>query len=402
MATLHPFKAWHPDPQNVEEVACVPYDVINTKEARSLASGKPKSFLHVVRPEIDLPEGTDLHDEAVYRTGAANLNQFMDEGILKQDDQECVYIYKLIRNKRTQTGIFACLSVDDYDNEVILKHELTRPAKEDDRTRHIVTQQAHAEPVMITYNDDNRLQELMDDAMKKNPFFNFEAPDGVTHKLWRVPNAADFVEAFEAIPRLYIADGHHRCKSASRAAEKMRKENPNHTGREEYNFFPAVVFPMSDMDILAYNRIIHSVPDNFLQTLTDHFGIKPAHDPIPAKKGDIRIFIDERWFRMTLPVDENPTAVEQLDVYRLQEFLLKPLLNITDVRRDENISFVGGIRGTQELEKLVTKGDAEMAISMYPTGIEELIQVSDEKLLMPPKSTWFEPKLRSGLLVHTF
>ncbi|HET6528792.1 MAG TPA: DUF1015 family protein, partial [Balneolaceae bacterium] len=259
-----------------------------------------------------------------------------------------------------------------------------------------------AEPVMITYKDDERLQELMDDAMKKSPLFNFEAPDGVTHKLWRIPETADFVEAFETIPNLYIADGHHRCKSASRAAEKMRENNPNQTGRDEYNFFPAVVFPMSDMNILAYNRIIHSVPDNFLQSLNDHFNIKPATDPIPSKKGDIRIFIEGQWFGMTLPVDENPTAVQQLDVYRLQEFLLNPLLNIIDVRRDENISFVGGSRGTLELENLVTEGEAEMGVSMYPTGIEELVRVSDERLLMPPKSTWFEPKLRSGLLVHSF
>ncbi|HEX6981869.1 MAG TPA: DUF1015 domain-containing protein [Balneolaceae bacterium] len=402
MAVLHPFKAWHTDPENVKEVACVPYDVISENEARSLAAGKPKSFLHVVRPEIDLPEKTDLHDAVVYKKGTENLNRFMDEGILKQDGEECIYIYQLIRNEQTQTGIFACLSVDDYDNEVILKHELTRPVKEDDRTKHILTQQAHAEPVMITYKDDDRLQKLMADAVKEKPLFDFEAADGVVHKLWRIPKTTDFVETFKAIPNLYIADGHHRCKSASRAAGEMRKKNPGHTGQEEYNFFPAVVFPMSDMNILAYNRIVHSVPDNFLQALTDNFNLEPADDPKPSKKGDIRIFIDEQWFGMTLPVDGNPTAVEQLDVYRLQEFLLKPLLDITDVRRDENISFVGGIRGTQELEKRVNKGDADMAISMYPTSIEELLQVSDEKLLMPPKSTWFEPKLRSGLLVHTF
>jgi uncharacterized protein (DUF1015 family) len=349
-----------------------------------------------------LAEDTDLHDETVYKKGAENLTKFIEEKILAQDSEECIYIYQLIKNERTQTGIFACLSVEDYDNEVILKHELTRPIKEDDRTKHILTQQAHAEPVMITCKDNNRLQNLIEDAIQENPMFNFDAIDGVTHKLWRINNTDAFVEVFQTVPNLYIADGHHRCKSASRAAEEMCNENPDHDGREEYNFFPAVVFPMSDMNILAYNRLIHSVPNNFMQTLKETFQLKATDIPQPSQKGDIRIFIDGQWLGMTLPVDDNPTAVEQLDVYRLQEFLLKPLLNITDVRRDENISFVGGIRGTQELEKRVKEGDAQMAISMYPTGIEELVQVSDEKQLMPPKSTWFEPKLRSGLLVHTF
>lgn len=402
MAELHPFKAWHPDPENVEKVACVPYDVISEDEARSLAEGNPKSFLHVIRPEIDLPKDTGLHDDAVYKKGAENLKQFITDEILKQDEEECVFVYQLIRNERTQTGIFACLSVDDYDDEVILKHELTRPVKEDDRTRHILTQQAHAEPVMITYKDDTDIQKLTAEAIKRDPLFNFEAFDGVFHKLWRIPKTDNFVKAFKAVPNLYIADGHHRCKSASRAAAEKREANPNHTGQEEYNFFPAVVFPMSDMNILAYNRVIHSVPDNFLQTLYDNFDLKPEADPRPFQKGDIRIFIDGRWFGMTLPVADNPTEAEQLDVYRLQEFLLKPFLNITDPRRDENISFVGGIRGTQELEKRVNNGEADMAISMYPTSIEELVKVSDEGLLMPPKSTWFVPKLRSGLLVHTF
>ncbi len=402
MATLHPFKAWRPAPENVKEIACVPYDVVDVDEARTLAEGKPKSFLHVVRPEIDLPEGTDPHADNVYKQGAENLAKFLSNGTLEQEEEAHVYVYQLIRNDRPQTGIFACVSVDDYDNDVILKHELTRPAKEDDRTRHILTQQAHAEPVMMTYKDDDRTEELITQTTQQEPLFHFKAPDGVVHKLWKAEQTEAFVDAFEAIPNLYIADGHHRCKSASRAAKQKRKENPDHTGTEEYNFFPAVIFPMSNMKILSYNRVVHSIPDNFLDTLQKNFELTSGTDAQPSKKGTIRIYLNGNWFGMTLPVEDNPSSVGKLDVYRLQEFLLSPLLDITDPRRDENISFVGGIRGTDELEKRVDSGNADLAISMYPTSIEELVAVSDEGLLMPPKSTWFEPKLRSGLLVHTF
>lgn len=402
MATLHPFKAWHPDPENVEEIACVPYDVVSAKEARTLAKGKPKSFLHVVRPEIDLPKGTDPHADSVYKKGAENLKEFLTNGTLKQDNQNHIYIYQLVRNGRTQTGIFACVSVEDYDNEVILKHELTRPDKEDDRTRHILTQQAHAEPVMMTYKDNKRAEELINKTVQKDPLFDFEASDGVIHRIWKTDNNKEFVETFKEVSNLYIADGHHRCKSASRAAEQKRSEDTAHTGNEEYNFFPAVVFPMSNMNILAYNRVVHSIPDNFLDTLRESFKLIAGAAPKPVEKGNISIYLNGKWYSMKLPIDEQPTSVEKLDVHRLQEFLLSPLLDITDPRRDENISFVGGIRGTEELEKLVNSGKADLAISMYPTAIEELVEVSDEGLLMPPKSTWFEPKLRSGLLVHTF
>lgn len=402
MAHLHPFKAWRPDPQHVEQIACVPYDVINVKEARTLAEGKPNSFLHVIRPEIDLPEDVDPYDDAVYEKGAENLSQLLSDNILQQEEEPSIYIYRLIWKGRPQTGIFSCVSVQDYNDEVILKHELTRPTKEDDRTRHITTQQAHAEPVMVTFKDDDKTQQLIDKAVREDPMYDFVASDGVTHQLWKVEETAPFEKAFENIPKLYIADGHHRCKSASRAAAEEMEKNDNHTGTEEYNFFPAVVFPMSDMRILAYNRIIHDVPDDFLSQLREQFDLTAGAGPKPSKKGDLSIYIDGTWYAATLPVTENPNSVEKLDVHRLQEFLLDPMLDISDPRRDKNISFVGGIRGTEELEQLVDEGEAGMAVSMYPTSIEELIDVSDEGLLMPPKSTWFEPKLRSGLLVHTF
>ncbi|MFH5833563.1 DUF1015 domain-containing protein [Halalkalibaculum sp. DA3122] len=403
MAIIHPFKAWRPRPEKLNEVACVPYDVINTEEARSLAEGKPDSFLHVIRPEIDLPEGTSYNDEEVYEKGAENLARILESDLMTQEKDETLYIYRLIREGRSQTGIFTCVSVEDYDNEVILKHELTRPAKEDDRTRHILTQSAHAEPVMMTFKDTEGIasesEEIMDSS---EPIYDFTADDGVQHTIWKVPDPEAFVDSFGAIPHLYIADGHHRCKSASRAAEQMKKLNSHHTGKEEYNFFPAVLFPMDQMKILAYNRIIYTVPDSFLAALKKRFELVEEADPTPAEKGAISIYHGGTWYGMRLPEVPEANSVEQLDVHRLQAFILEPMLDISDQRRDENISFVGGIRGTEELERLVDSGKADLAISMYPTDIEELVEVSDEGLLMPPKSTWFEPKLRSGLLIHTF
>ncbi len=403
MAVIHPFKAWRPTTDSVKEVACVPYDVISSEEARKLAAGKPKSFLHVIRPEIDLPKNIDFNDDRVYQKGAENLKRFISNNILQQEKDPAVYVYRLIMDGRTQTGIFTCVSVEDYDNEVILKHELTRPVKEDDRTRHILTQSAHAEPVMMTYKDDQSIDKLVNDTMdSREPIFDFKAEDGVQHTVWKSSISDDVAEAFGAVEHLYIADGHHRCKSASRAAEQKREKNKNHTGNEEYNFFPAVLFPMSQMEILAYNRIVHSVPRDFADRLKNNFEVTGQAPSKPENKGEVSVYIDGKWFGLTLPVSDSPNSVEKLDAHRLQSFILQPMLGINDPRRDENISFVGGIRGTKELEERVDSGRAEAAFSMYPTSIEELVAVSDEGMLMPPKSTWFEPKLRSGLLVHTF
>ncbi len=403
MAVVHPFKAWRPTRDNVKEVACVPYDVISVEEARKLASGKPKSFLHVIRPEIDLPENISFNDDRVYKKGAENLKRFISNDILRQENDHSIYVYRLIWEGRSQTGVFTCVSVDDYDSEVILKHELTRPVKEDDRTRHILTQSAHAEPVMMTYKDHSSLDELTNKTIEsQDPIFDFTAEDSVQHTLWKVNKTSGFVDGFDEVEKLYIADGHHRCKSASRAAAEKRENSKNHTGKEEYNFFPAVLFPMSQMEILAYNRIVYSVPDNFIDQLNEQLESLENAAPQPSNKGEISVYIDGKWLGFKLPVAEQPNSVEKLDAHRLQSFVLQPVLGINDPRRDDNISFVGGIRGTGELEKLVDSGNAAAAFSMYPTSIDELVEVSDEGMLMPPKSTWFEPKLRSGLLVHTF
>lgn len=398
MAVLHPFKALRPVPEKAHEVACVPYDVINSEEARLLAEDKPLSFLHVIRPEIDLPEATDEHAKEVYERGAENLRSYRHSPYAIVEDQPGVYVYRLIMNGRAQTGIFACVSTMDYDENIILKHELTRPVKEDDRTRHILEQQAHAEPVMLTFRDDPAVRQYMDSAIGTTPLYDILADDGIRHTIWKSSMPRELVDAFADIPRLYVADGHHRCKAASRAAEQL--SGPIHS---ESRYFPAVLFPMSDMAIMAYNRIIKNLPskpDAFLAQLKEQFDVHPHVHPVPEKKGDICLLLDNVWYGMTLPNGQSTDPVSILDVERLSRSILEPMLGIADQRRDANIDFVGGIRGTAELERLVRSGVAQMAISMYPTSIDELVSVSDAGLLMPPKSTWFEPKLRSGLLVH--
>lgn len=398
MAILHPFRALRPVPEKASEVACVPYDVINTQEARLLAQGKPGSFLHVIRPEIDLPEGVDEHADEVYARGATNLRKFAAGSDTIQEMDPSLYVYRLIMDGRSQTGIFGCVAVSDYDNDVILKHELTRPVKEDDRTRHIIEQQAHAEPVMLTFKDDPAVAAIIQLTTATDPLYDLTAVDDVRHTIWRVKDTSGLVGLFAGIEKLYVADGHHRCKAASRVAEQV-------SDRPEAAFFPAVLFPMGDMAILAYNRIVKSLPggpEAFLEQLKQRFALKPAESPVPSDKGDIRIYICGSWYAMTLPATAGEAIVNDLDVSRLSEHILAPMLGITDPRTDPNIDFVGGIRGSGELEKRVDQGEAELAISMHPTSIQELVDVSDAGLLMPPKSTWFEPKLRSGLLVHLF
>lgn len=407
MATLHPFRAQRPQPDAAPEVASVPYDVVSVDEARALAAGNPKSFLHVVRPEINLPPGTDEHAGAVYEQGAKNLRKYVEADYTVREDAPSLYVYRLVMDGRAQTGLFGCVSVAEYDNDTILRHEKTRPAKEDDRTRHILTQRAHAEPVMLTFRDVERMNTLLDAAQDKEPLFDFTAEDGVQHTIWRVEQPNDLVASFAEVPVLYIADGHHRCKASSRAASELRaQEDGGEETEPEYAFFPAVLFPMSEMHIMAYNRIVHELPGDpatFLAQLAERMDlIRNVDDPVPPEKGTVCFYLDGTWHRAVLPPTVRDTVADELDVARLSEHVLEPLLDITDVRRDPNIDFVGGIRGTDELEERVDEGRAALAVSMYPTSIEELIAVSDAGLLMPPKSTWFEPKLRSGLLVHLF
>lgn len=400
MATMHPFRALRPVPEKAEEVACVPYDVINTKEARQLAAGRPLSFLHIIRPEIDLAEGIDEHDDAVYEQGAKNLEAYRQSSSSVQDSSPGLYVYRLIMDGRSQTGVYGCVSVADYDQNTILKHEKTRPDKEADRTRHIVTQQAHAEPVMMTFRDHGEIQDIIEEAQETKPLYDFTALDGVQHTVWQVSDTESLVEAFEELDELYIADGHHRCKAASLAAQQVGQ---NGYAGIEHAYFPAVLFPMSEMAILAYNRIVYQLPGGsaaFLTALRAAMDVEETDVPVPRQAGQICLYLDGKWYQASLPVTKRSTVADTLDVARLSEHVLEPLLQIMDPRTDSNIYFVGGIRGTEELERIVNAGEAELAISMFPTSIQELVDVSDAGLLMPPKSTWFEPKLRSGLLVH--
>ncbi len=400
MITIKPFKAWRPAPGRVEQIACVPYDVIDTSEAKQLAEGRADSFLHVIRPEIDLPEGTDLYSDIVYDTGADNLHNMQKNEVLIQDSTPQLYLYQQQMGTHTQTGIFAGVSVKDYDENRILKHELTRPDKEDDRTRHILTQRAHAEPVMLTYKTDEQITWLTNKVLSAyDPIYAFTASDNVIHRVWQIPDPKPFIEAFSSIESLYVADGHHRCKSASRVAEKLREGD---YGQDEFEFFPAVIIPMDEMRILPYNRVVKNAPTDFLEKIQQSFNLEYPANPAPERRGRISLYIDGKWYGIHLPEESSGEIVDQLDVSRLHKHILLPLLGIENQRTDPNLSFVGGIRGTEELERIVDQGKAELAISMYPTSVEELMSVADNHQLMPPKSTWFEPKLRSGLLVHTF
>lgn len=404
MANLHSFRALRPAPERAAEVACVPYDVIDAEEARELASGKPLSFLHVVRPEIDLPEDVDEYAPEVYAKGAENLRAFAASDATVVEEAPSIYIYRLVMDGRPQTGIFSCVAVQEYDDDHILRHEKTRPAKEEDRTRHILTQRAHAEPVMLTYRDSDAVGALIRSEEEADPLFDFTTEDGVRHTLWRVADAGPLVDAFSDVAPLYVADGHHRCKAASRAAAEIRGDAGE--GSPEAEFFPAVLFPMSEMRILAYNRIVRELPVTpaaFLDTLAARLDVRvDSGEKVPPEAGVVCLYLNGRWHTMKLPDTYGDGIADELDVARLSEHVLEPELGISDPRRDANLDFVGGIRGTDELERLVDEGKAELAISMYPTSIEELLAVSDAGVLMPPKSTWFEPKLRSGLLVHLF
>lgn len=404
MAIIHPFRGWRPTPEKAAGISSVPYDVISASEAADLAKGKEESFLHVIRPEIDLPEGTPFHADEVYEKGAENLKKLLQSPNMKQDSKSSLYIYQLETSKRKQTGLFACVSVEDYDNDVILKHELTRPDKEDDRTRHILTQEAHAEPVMLTFKDEKgSVTDLMEKTMRFSaPEIEFQAEGGVWHRIWSVSSPADVVEEFVSIPKLYVADGHHRCKSASRASEELHKTDTTPLGEAEYDYFPAVLFPIDQMEILPYNRVIKRVDEEQFLQLKEKFTLRDGAEPSPKRKGEISIYYKGTWYGVILPEPSGSDAVSRLDVHLLQQEILSPIFGIENPRTDPNIDFVGGIRGTGELEKRVDSGEADLAISTYATAIEELVQVSDEGQLMPPKSTWFEPKIRSGLIIHTF
>jgi uncharacterized protein (DUF1015 family) len=409
MIRIRPISCGRPPKALAAKVASVPYDVVDTREARELAAGNPVSFLHVCRPEIDLPEGTDPYADAVYRKGRENLDRFYAEGTLREDPVPRFFVYRQTWRGRKQDGLVAGCSVDDYDGDVIKKHEKTRPDKENDRVKHLVTQSAHAEPVFLTYRAVPAVDAKVAEVTAGDPEFDFEAPDGVRHTLWLVPVAADdfFAGAFARIPALYVADGHHRCASASRARAALRAENPVLAPDHPVNWFPAAIFPDRELAILPYNRVVRDLggkaPDSFLAAVGGAFRVRAGAGPEPARKGDFRMFFGGAWHALEpiAPVDLRD-PIGSLDVSVLQDRLLGPVLGIGDPRTDKRIDFVGGIRGTKELEARVTAGRDAVAFSMFPTTLAELLAIADAGATMPPKSTWFEPKLRSGLFVHRF
>ncbi len=407
MAIIRPFNALRPAPERAPQVAAVPYDVVNTEEARALASGNPYSFLHVSRPEIDLPDGTPIYSDEVYAKAVTNFDQLKKEAPLEQEAEPSLYLYRLIMGNHKQIGVVACCSVDEYDRDIIKKHERTRRDKEDDRTRHIMVLRAQTGPVFLTYRAQPAIDSLVTEVLKQNdPLYDFVANDHIRHTTWRIPNSDAFVKAFADVPFLYIADGHHRAASASRARAELKEHGFSFIGNEEYNFFQCVLFPDNQLQILPYNRIVRDLngmsPADFLTRVREAFAVNDTTPPSPKERGHWSMYLDGRWFGLALP-DNAPRpegVVESLDVSILQDRLLERILGIKDVRTDKRIDFVGGIRGTEELEKLVNTGKAAVAFSVYPTSMDDLLRVSDTGEIMPPKSTWFEPKLRDGLLIH--
>ena len=414
MAIVKPFNALRPQKENAHIIASVPYDVVNREEAKELVANNDLSFLKVTRSEIDLPDDVNPYAKEVYEKAKENIAKLKKNGPLNEDDKAHFYLYRLVMDGRAQVGIAATFAVDDYDNDIILKHEKTRKVKEDDRTNHIVTTETQTGIVFLTYRGADAINKPVNKTIDETePEYDFTSPDGIQHTVWLLPDEYNnsLIEEFGKQDEIYVADGHHRAKSASRAREEKRNSNQNHTGDEEYNYFIAVVFPADQLKILPYNRIVFDLnnydKNGFFSKVKENFKIEKTGIKEPSAKRSFGMYIDNQWFSLkpkdsTLSkIDAAASVGEKLDVSILQNFLLNPILGIEDQRTSNRIDFIGGIRGTQELEKLVNGGKAALAFSMYPVSVDDLMNISDAGEVMPPKSTWFEPKLRDGLLSHT-
>ncbi len=410
MATVKPFKGYRPA-DKAEQIACPPYDVINSEEARAMAAGNALSFLHVEKPEIDLPPTVDLYAPQVYAKGKENLERFIKDGILKQDEKPCFYIYAQTMNGRTQYGLVAAVSAEEYDKAIIRRHELTRKDKEEDRTRHVDTLSATTGPVFLTYPDNAEMNKTVAEICSGKPVYKFTTADGIGHTLWIVSDDSvikNITSIFAKLPVLYIADGHHRSASAANVARKRKAANPNHTGQESYNFFQAVIFPSSQLYIMDYNRLVKDLnglsQEQFIEKVSEKFTVSCSGHAKPTARHQFGMYLGGKWYTLTAKAGtfDEQAPVESLDVSILQNNLLALVLGIGDPRTDKRINFVGGIRGLDELKKRVDGGAYQVAFSMYPTSIGELMKVADARLIMPPKSTWFEPKLRSGLIIYKY
>ena len=409
MAIVKPFQCVRPNREEAKLVAALPYDVYNRKEAYEVTASNSKSFLNIDRPETQFSDDVDIYDDRVYEKAAALLKDFMKEGILNMDSEKAYYVYELVMDGRSQTGIVACSSIDDYTNGVIKKHENTREEKELDRIRHVDTTDAQTGPIFLAYRSNEEMNHLVETIKRKDPVYDFVSDDGISHRVWKAADL-DTVQKIEKsflnIPATYIADGHHRAASAVKVGLKRRKETPEYTGEEEFNYFLSVLFPDEQLMILPYNRVVKDLngltEDEFLTKLEKDFVISSVGKEAfrPFKKGTFGMYLNKNWYCLKAKeglIQNDP--VKDLDVSVLQDNLLGPTLGIGDPRTDKRIDFIGGIRGLKELERRCEE-DMMVAFSMYPTSIEELFSVADAGLLMPPKSTWFEPKLRSGLFIH--
>ncbi len=402
---INPFKAWRPAEGKAGDVASVPYDVVNTQQAAALAEGNPSSFLHVVRAEIDLPPETGAYDDEVYAKANENLQKMMADGTLIREKTPCFYLYSQQMGDHLQYGIVAGCHIEDYENGLIKIHEKTRKVKEQDRTRYVDELNANTGPVFLTCKDSDLVTKMMEQVTATEPLYKFTAPDGIIHTVWKIEAVGAFAAAFTEVPAFYVADGHHRSASAAAVGRTRREANPDHDGTEPYNWFLAVIFPETQLKVLPYNRVVLSLgsqtADEFTAKLSDIFDISYNELSMPEQSGSVCMYIDGKWSTLT-PKEAIPSdPVGALDVSVLQDRILAPMLGIDDPRESNRIDFVGGIHGTAELERRVNSGEAVVAFSLYPTTIEQLMDVADANLLMPPKSTWFEPKLRSGLLINT-
>ena len=412
MAVFKPFKALRPVEEYASRVAALPYDVMNSSEAREMVKGNPYSFLHVDKAEIDLEKGVDIYSDEVYKKAKENLEKLEKDGVMKQDEKKCFYIYRQIMNGREQTGLVGCASIDDYINNQIKKHELTRADKEADRIRHVDTCDANTGPIFLCYKECDEVEEIVANFKNNNsPVYDFNTEDGIANTVWVIEDEElnnKLSSLLESAGAFYIADGHHRCASAVNVGKKRREENPQYSGTEEFNFFLAVLFPAKTLAIMDYNRVVKDLngntKDEFINKIEDKFQVAKtdSKEPFsPKEKHTFGMYLDSEWYVLKAKsgtFDEND-PVERLDVSILQSNLLSPILSIGDPRTDKRIDFIGGIRGLKELERRV-KEDMTVAFSMYPTTLDDLMDIADANKIMPPKSTWFEPKLLSGLFIH--
>lgn len=411
MAKVKPFKGVRPPKAMVEEVASRPYDVLNSAEARAEAEGNPKSLYHIIKPEIDFEPGTDEHDPRVYDKAVENFYKFQENGWLVQDDKECYYLYAQTMDGRTQYGFVVGAWVPDYMEGRIKKHELTRRDKEEDRMKHVRCNNANIEPVFFAFPDNEALQQIIDTVSAKEPEYDFVAPDSFGHTLWVIDDPdmiQRITEEFAKIPNMYIADGHHRSAAAALVGAEKAKNNPAHRGDEEYNFFMAVAFPASHLRIIDYNRVVKDLngmtPAEFLKELEKNFIVEDKGTEVyhPSGLHNFALYLDGRWYSLTAKEgtydDNDPIGV--LDVTVSSNLILRDLLGITDLRSDKRIDFVGGIRGLEELKRRVDSGEMALALALYPVTMKQLMDIADTGNIMPPKTTWFEPKLRSGLIIH--